>query len=676
MRRLPVFPLLVCLCPAARGEVVHVEVSDRTDLLEGKSFGAAGAYERVLATVRFAIDPKLPANRIISDIDRAPVNEKGRVEFAADLCLLKPRDSAKGNGTVLFEVSNRGGKGMLGMFNLARGSRDPQTEAELGDGFLLERGFTLAWLGWQFDVPMDSQLLRLHAPVAKDGDRPIRGLIRSEFVPDKKVRSFSLGDRTMIPYPVANPEDSALRLTVRERTDGPRRVIPREQWQFARDEGGRPVADRTAVFLADGFEPGRIYEIVYEAQDPVLVGLGPAAVRDFISFLKHGTPAGGTTLLGDQRQHIRRAIGFGTSQSGRFLRTFLYYGFNADEQNRRVFDGVWAHVAGAGRGSFNHRFAQPSRDGHPFMNLFYPTDIFPFTDLEQSDPETALTGGILSSAEKAGVAPKVFYTNSSYEYYGRAASLTHTTLDGSADAPLARDTRIYLFAGTQHGPASFPPVSNESRNLPNPNDFRFAMRALLAAMNQWISDGTEPPAARLPKIANGTLVPLDALAFPKLPGQPLPKRIQRAWRVDYGPEFRSKGIVSIEPPKVGKPFVVLVPQTDADGNETSGIRLPDVAVPLATYTGWNLRDPKIGAPEELFSMAGSFLPFPRTKAERAKNGDPRRSIEERHSSRADYLGKVEAAARDLVGGGYVLESDVPKLLDRAARQWDYLMQIR
>jgi hypothetical protein len=202
------------------------------------------------------------------------------------------------------------------------------------------------------------------------------------------------------------------------------------------------------------------------------------------------------------------------------------------------------------------------------------------------------------------------------------------------------------------------------------------MRALLAAMNQWISDGTEPPAARLPKIANGTLVPLDALAFPKLPGQPLPKRIQRAWRVDYGPEFRSKGIVSIEPPKVGKPFVVLVPQTDADGNETSGIRLPDVAVPLATYTGWNLRDPKIGAPEELFSMAGSFLPFPRTKAERAKNGDPRRSIEERHSSRADYLGKVEAAARDLVGGGYVLESDVPKLLDRAARQWDYLMQIR
>jgi hypothetical protein len=249
-------------------------------------------------------------------------------------------------------------------------------------------------------------------------------------------------------------------------------------------------------------------------------------------------------------------------------------------------------------------------------------------------------------------------------------------LDGAADAPLAKDTRTYLFAGTQHGPALFPPAPNDARNLPNPNNFRHAMRALLVAMDRWLRDGVEPPPSQYPRIGERTLVPLGALAFPELPGQAAPARIQRAWRVDYGPGFRTKGIVTIEPPKAGNPFATLVPQVDADGNETSGIRLPDVSVPLATYTGWNLRDAKIGAPDELFSMSGSFLPFARTKAERAAKRDPRASIEERYSSREDYLQKVEAAARNLARGGYLLETDVPDLADRAGKQWDYLTQGR
>jgi hypothetical protein len=396
-------------------------------------------------------------------------------------------------------------------------------------------------------------------------------------------------------------------------------------------------------------------------------------VRDFISFLKYGVPGGGTLQLGDQRRHIRRAIGFGSSQSGRFLRTFLYYGFNQDEQNRRVFDGVWSHVAGGGRGSFNHRFAQPSRDAHPFLNCFYPTDIFPFTDLEQADPETDLREGILSRAEKAGVTPKIFYTNSSYEYWGRAASLIHSTVDGERDAPLAKDTRIYLFAGTQHGPGRFPPGRNRTRNLANPNNFRWPMRALLVALNRWVGDGVEPPASQFPTIAGDEFVPLSEVSFPKIAGMEFPRRLHKAYRVDYGPEFRTKGIVTIEPPKVGRAFPMLVPQVDADGNETSGIRLPEVQVPLATYTGWNLRDPKIGAQDELSNMIGSYIPFAQTKAERKKKGDPRRSIEERYKSRKDYLEKVEAAARRLVQDGYLLRRDVRKVVERSSAQWDHLV---
>jgi hypothetical protein len=664
---------LFLACLAASASVVRVELVERSDVLDGRSMGPAGPYERIVAKVHFAVDPKLAPNQIISDINLAPRDEDGFVEFSSDLYMLKPHDPDQGNGTVLFEVCNRGRKGMLGMFNRAGSALDPRTESEFGDRFLLEQGFTLVWLGWQFDVPHDPKLMRLYAPVARDSGQPITGPVRSEFIPDKKTLSFSLADRTMIAYPVADPGDKSLQLTVRDTVEGCRRTIPRNQWRFARDENGKPIPDRTHVFMASGFVPGNIYEIVYKAQDPVLVGLGPAAVRDFISFLKYGSADSDVTLLGDQRRYLKRAIGFGVSQSGRFLRTFLYYGFNQDEQNRRVFDGVWAHVAGGGRGSFNHRFAQPSRDAHPFFNLFYPTDIFPFTDLEETDPETGLGDGILVRAERAGVTPKIFYTNSAYEYWGRAASLIHTTLDGKRDAPLAENTRIYLFAGSQHGPAAFPPRRHNTENLANPNDFRWSMRALLVAMNSWVTSNSEPPASRYPRISRDELVPLRAVSFPNIPGIRFTVRLHKAYRVDYGPEFRTKGIVAIEPPKVGKAFPMLVPQVDADGNDTSGIRLPEVQVPLATYTGWNLRVPEIGAPDELYSMAGSFIPFPRTEPERKKNRDPRPSVEERYKSRQDYLDKFTAATGDLVRNGYLLQRDVPHIIERGTSLWDYLM---
>jgi hypothetical protein len=367
----------------------RVELRERSDVLSGKPFGSAGPYERIEATAYFAVDPDLAANRIVTDIALAPRNAHGQVEFSADLCVLKPRDPARGNGTALFDVCNRGVKLAVWMLNRGDFSLDPRTAGELGDGFLLEQGFTVVWLGWQPDVPRAPGRLRMEAPVATEGGRKIRGLVRSEFKPDRKVFSFSLGDQDQIPYKVADPNDPAMQLTVRDSGDGPRRVIPRGQWQFAREEKGSAVADAGSVFVTAGLEPGKIYELVYTAEDPLVVGLGPAGVRDVISFLKFGGPSDGVTLLGDQHNHLKRAICYGASQSGRFVRAFLYHGFNQDEQNRRVFDGMWAHIAGAGVGSFNHRFAQPSRGADPHVNFFYPTFLAPFTDGEQTVPGAA-----------------------------------------------------------------------------------------------------------------------------------------------------------------------------------------------------------------------------------------------------------------------------------------------
>jgi hypothetical protein len=656
-----IFVLVLCLAPAMPGGLLRIELSERSDVLGGKSFGSVGPYERLAGKAFFAVDPKLPANQIVCDIDKAPRNDSGLVEFSSDIYVLKPRDPKNGNGAALYEVSNRGNKGMLAMYNRATASHDPKTAADFGDNFLMERGYTLIWLGWQFDVPRAEGLMRLYTPIARNGDRPITGPVRSEIIVDKRLFSFSLADRnTHIPYTMADPNDPTLTLTVRDRNDGPRQNVPRSAWK---------IVEGTHVSMAAGFEPGKIYELVYTAKDPALEGLGPVAIRDLISFLKYGN-GNNVTSLADQRRFIKRAYAMGTSQSGRFLRTFLYYGFNADEKGRKMFDGVLAHVAGAGRGSFNIRFGQPSRDGHPFLNLFYPTDIFPFTDVAQTDPDTGITDGLLVKTEREHVAPKIFYTDSAYEYWGRSASLIHTTVDGKKDAPIPASTRIYFFAGGQHGPAAFPPVRGATKNLPNPNPYTWSMRALLVAMDQWVTNNVEPPASQYPKIADNKLVPLSGLQFPRIPGVSVPTRPQRAYHVDYGPDFRTLGIISIEPPKVGRPFPTLVPQVDADGNETSGVRMPDIQVPLGTYAGWNLRAPEIGAPDEMFSMVGSYIPFAPTKAAREKNQDPRRSVEERYAGRDDYLKQVENAAKNLVAGGYLLVQDVPKLVERGAAEWD------
>jgi len=636
-------PLLV------QAALVRVEVTERSPILDGKAFGKAGSYERIIGKAYFAVDPMAAANRDVVNLKLAPRNAKGQVEFYADFVLFAPKDPSKSNGTLFFEVSNRGRKSILHAFSTGKGSNDPRTAEEFGDALLLEQGFTLAWLGWQFDVPREPPLMSVTVPVAKNADgSPIKGIVRSDFVPDSAITSFSLGDRLFFPYRVADPNDPSSTLTERSLANGPRRVIPRTQWKFS--------ADRGAVEKPSGFESGKIYEVVYQSQDPAVVGLGMAGVRDFITALKHGAAPEPLAALAPA---ARRTLAYGSSQSGRFLRTFLYQGFNCDEQGRKVFDGIWANVAGGGRGNFNHQFAQPSRDARPFFNFYYATDIFPFTDLKQKDPVTGMEGGILVRAQQDNVVPKIFYTNSSYEYYGRAASLMHTTLDGSADAPLAPNTRLYVMAGGNHGPGSLPAAkSGNTRYLNNGNDYQWIMRGLLVAMQQWLADDVAPPPSVYPRVDRQELATIDRIRFPKLPGVIAPKRVHDVFRLDFGPEFRSRGIITIEPPKTGQPFTILLPQVDADGNDIGGLKTPQVAVPLATHTGWNLRNPAIGSPEELFSMVGSYFPFPKNE------------VMKRYQDRANYLRKVNAAAQKLVDGRYLLKRDLPALERISSKEWD------
>ncbi len=617
------------LALAARGwaAVAGVSVEERSPALNG--------YEREIGIVRFAVDPRARANRGIVDLALAPKNAQGKVEFTANFYVLKPAGGTKANGTALVEISNRGGKGLLQTFDFGKGSPDPRTAEEFGDGFLMKRGFTLVWIGWEFDVPDQAGMMRLNAPVATQNGKTITGIVRAEWTGDKPVTTIPLGDRVQIGYAVADEADAANRMYVRDRVDGPRTEIARSAWSFA---GSRHVR------MDAGFQPGRIYEIVYRAKDPVVAGLGFAAIRDFVSYLK----SGGAGVVDNGA--VKRAIGFGISQDGRFLRTYLQQGFNTGEDGKKVFDGVWAHVGGAGLGSFNERFAQPSRDGHPFLNVLYPVDVPPFTPEELLEKERA-----------AGTAPKLFLSNGAYEYWGRCASLIHTTRDGKKDVPPGDGTRIYFFAGAQHGPGSMPPREVAgAANRTSANDYRPGMRALLAAMEAWLETGAEPPPSRYPSIATGDAVALADLKFPSIPGVAKPTRKREAYRLDFGGE----------PPKIGSPYPTLVPQVDEDGNDRSGIRLPEIAAPLATNTGWNLRTSAIGGEGELYSMAGSWIPFARTKAGREKTGDPRRSVEERYRSREDYLGRIDAAAQALVREGYLLEQDIAMIKERAAREWD------
>jgi Alpha/beta hydrolase domain len=651
--RFAVFAAALSWIPqAALAEVTRIDVTSRVAVLDGKSFGAAGPYEKIVGKVLFSVDPANPRNTGIVDLDKAPRDAAGRVTFSADLYVLAPKDAARRNGAALFDVLNRGRKNILRDFNRARqGALDPTTEAELGDGFLMRQGYTLVWIGWQFDIPHRGGLMALDAPAVLEQGNPVTGRVSTTFTPNTADPTYALDDlgryADTTAYPPVDPASAANVLTVRDGFVAAPQTIARDRWQFGRAKDGGVVADTSSLYLKDGFQPGHVYELSYEAKGAVVAGLAFAALRDMASAVKH--ERGGPIAA-------KYAYAFGPSQDGRLLREFLYEGFNADEQGQRAFDGVIANIAGAGRGSdFNARFARPNGHG------FFVASLFPYLDLDQRDPVTGKTDGLLSHLT-ADQRPKIFYTNTPGEYWGggRAAALVHTTLDGGQDAKEPDNVRVYLLAGTQHVPGGYLASQGEGQQKPNPNEYSWALRALLAAMDRWVRDGVEPPRSAHPLLSDKTLVPRDQIDFPAIPGVRSPLTIPAGYRSDLAGT------------PAAHPLPLLVPQVDGDGNELSGIRLPNIVVPLATYTGWNFRSPAIGQPGELLPLTGSFIAFPPTKAARDQAHDPRLSIEERYGSRTRYQGLVTDAATRLAQEGYVLKEDVPAIVDIALANWDEL----
>jgi hypothetical protein len=526
------------------------------------------------------------------------------------------------------------------------------------------------WVGWQFDVPLREGLLRLHVPAALSLDgTPLEGLVRADWVIDSETQTLHIGHRSHIAYPVAYPDHPDNVLTVRDGRNAPRRTVPHDEWRFARLAGDSVVADRTHIYMPSGFEPGKIYELVYRARNPAIVGLGLAAVRDMISYAKYDPSS---------PFPVRHGIAIGISQTGRFLRHFIYQGFNTDELGRKALDGVMAHTAGAGRGSFNHRFGQPSRDAHRYSAFFYPTDIYPFSSATQTDPVTGASDGLFAHQFEWENLPKVFYTNTGYEYWGRAAALITTTVDGKGDIDFYPNERFYHLASGQHFVERFPPP--EAGKMPdaeayrgNPLNFLVSIRALLNRMVQWVRDDVQPPASAYPRIDSGTLVGLEEVNFPSIRGVAFPMKAHEAYRADFGPRW-PEGIIDIQPPRLGKPFPVLVPQVDMVGNELGGVETIEILAPLATHTAWNLRYGFPGGADELTDFRGTFIPLPATEAEREATGDPRPSIETLYSGKEEYLTAVERAARSLVEKGFLLEEDVGATRDRASLYWDWIFR--
>ncbi len=626
--------MLAAVVGTARAEVTRVDVARRVDL------GLSG-YEKIVGTIHFAVDPKDPRNTMVADLDKAPVNAAGNVEFSSDLYILRPR-APRGNGAALVDILNRGNKVVLNGFNRG-GSPDPASENDLGDRFLMRFGFTLVWVGWEFDVADREHAMRIHVPVAAEHGT-ITGIVRATFTANAAANTFTVGDLSR--YDAVDPASAENQLTVRAPLlGGHPAIIPRERWR---------VSGHT-VTLDTGFEQGQTYQISYRAANPPVAGLGFVAIRDATAWLKHQP---------DALASVRYAYGYGSSQSGRFLRSFLYEGFNTDEHDRQVFDGVIAHIAGAARLDLNARWSKPT------SLAVHDATSFPFADASLRDPVSGAREGELDNPRMAGHAPKVFYTNTPVEYWGtsRVAALVHTSPDGKSDLTLPDNVRVYFIAGTQHSPARFPAEISNGQQIDNPVDYWWTMRALLLAMHKWVKEGGAPPPSAYPRLQDHTLVPAASIAFPAIPGVASPRALTAGARAANRYFSGAAG--------AGTELPLLVPAVDEDGNERAGIRLPDVAVPLATYTGWNFRKPAIGAPGELVPLLGSSIFFPATRAAREAAKDPRRSIEERYQSQEEYLAKVEQAADALVKAGYLLVDDEPRILQRSSDQWDAAMTAR
>lgn len=655
--------------------VTRFEVTLRRPLAGGTRFGDVGAYEEIVGSLHFALDPLHAANTRITDLDLAPRNASGRVELISDLSILAPVARGKGNRRVLLDVVNRGNRVALPRFNRATRpvfgpDSNPNPPIDVGDGFLMRHGYTVVSCGWQKDTPGYPGLIRLYGPDAVGpAGKPITGRIYAQLQAPERVDHFLLSDRAHQPCPAADLEEPHAMMTVRDQPDGEPIPISRDRWRFARVEAGKAVPDRDYVHLDGGFEKGRLYQVTYTTCGTRILGMGFAALRDCASWLKHGDEATGNPSHGA----IDYALAYGQSQTGRLLRTYLYQDMNLDESGREALDGLIVNVAGGMRGEFNQRFGQASKDRNNVL-----AQLFPFSDTEQTDPETGDTAALLGRMSRRGGTTKVFFTNTSAEYWRGDASLLHTDPDGGRDVEHGANVRIYHFTGTEHGVGTWPPTNvqpnsgERARNMLSTINYEPLLRAVLINLDRWVTAGVEPPPSRHPRIDDGTATTPEKLTpvFEPIPGSHFPRYVARPRRQDFGLADEVEQTLTL-PPRPGKSFGSLVSAVDSDGNEVAGVRLPEIAVPLAAHTGWNLRHPDIGGENQLLVFAGATLPFPKDRAQRKAWGDPRASIEERYASRDGYLRQVRQAADALVSLRYMLDQDVEPVVERAATMWDY-----
>ncbi|MCH7822671.1 MAG: hypothetical protein IIA07_11685 [Proteobacteria bacterium] len=642
------------LAELVRFEVVEIE----SPAFDGRSFGSVGQYEMITARATFAVDPEHALNAGIVDIDLVPTNASGRVEAIADVAILRPVDLSKGSGRLFYEVLNRGDKISFILMNDA-----PWVGyyhgLDVANGHLMNEGYTVVWSGWQGDMPAGKNRMTLQAPVVEN----VTGTVRDEFIFYHNYDPFV----ATLSYPAASLDTDKATLTVRARQTDPR-VTPDDltfEFFMAARAGIEPYTnEQIVIHRPAGFDANAIYEFTYEARDPIVMGLAFATVRDLISFLRYepeDDAGNANPLLLDGKPATQTTYGMGISQSGRFVRDFLYQGFNEDEQGRMVFDGLMPDVAGSRKTWTNYRFAQPGRYSQEHEAHLQPGDQFPFTYGVMKDSLTGKTDGILKRCLESDTCPKVIHTDTATEFWQARASLVVTDTTGK-DIELPHNVRAYLMASTPHseGFGGDPYPLEYCQNLGSPLQNGGPMRALLHALDLWVREGVEPPDSEFPSHADGTLVPPDqeSAGFPSIPGVSFPDVINGLRATDY----------SKFPPNEGSPYPVYVPKVDEDGNDIAGIRLPDVSVPLATYMGWNLGS-KGFAEGSLCSVIGSTIPFRVTKSDRQRLKDPRLSIEERYANHEAYVKQVEAAAKRLVEKRLLLEDDV-KLYVELARKRD------
>ena len=680
--------LVLGLCASlAEARVVRFVVEQRRVFADGMAFGTVGPYERLDGTVYMEVDPADPLNALIVNLDKAPRNARGLVEFSSTFYILKPVDMRRGNGKIFYGVNNRGNKLESGLrWNYVAAGNNPLTPADAGDGFLLRLGYAIVDAGWQGDVAAGNDRLLPMFPVATQPDgSAIIAAVRVEFS-DRNIPAdgtFTLplkGSPNFRAYPAADLDPGRSTVTVRTAVEGAKTPVPADRWAFGRCPTGRGslVPSATDLCLFDGFRADRLYELIYPATDPTVMGLGYAVTRDVASFLRYQARDDARNpnplAIDATTVNIRRTYASGTSSTGMYMRDFIYLGFNEDEAHRKVFDAINIHIPGTHRLFANVEFADPNTysrqdDRHDYLSTSYP----PLTYAVTTDPISGIRDGIM---KRPATDPLVIQTDTENEFWTMQASLN--VHDGTGEPVLLPDNvRLYLLSNFQHGGgnprAAVPGPAGMCANPTNPNYHGPTQRALLIALDAWADRNEEPPKSRYPRVEDGTLVTLDeyVATLPRIPGMAITKVLNELTLPNFGPTFSSRGgRLTQLPPIPGATYAVLVPQADQDGLNTAGIRPSEIRAPLGTNVGWNVR--ASGRREgNLCGLSGSFIPFAVTKAQRLAAGDPRESLEERYTDHQGYVNAVRQAARELVGEGFLLEEDADRFI-RSAEASDVL----